>query len=466
MRELVEVGFWFTIVYYTFANLFYILLLFIALRVMREEGRYRPLLRRFVSRRKTTLCPPISIILPAYNEEASVVGSVSSILLQDYADFNVIVVNDGSKDRTMARLIEAFDMEPKRLPFTPGLSSTTIRGTYRSKKNPRLILIDKENGGKADALNCGISFSRKDLVCCLDADSLLEKDALLSVALPFIESPDTTIATGGTIRVVNGSVIRDHTVIKPQVSNHPLVIFQIVEYIRSFMCGRVGWNALNSTLVISGAFGLFCRSSIISIGGYEKKTVGEDMEVVMELHKHYRLDVKEPYKIIFMPDPVCWTEVPETISTLRRQRSRWQRGLLQSLSLYKEALFNFRMGTVGMIGYPYFLFIELLSPAIELLSYVIVALAWYMGILSVEMAIIFFFVGIVFGMIMTVMALVIEELYFSRYLRVRDFFKLLAASFLESFGYRQFLNLVRLLAFFEEVLGIKQWGTQQRKGFQ
>lgn len=465
MIEFINTGFWLSIVYYTAANTLYLFLLFIALYILRKEQKYRPLLKEFIRRRSKLLSPGISILMPAYNEESSIVSSVNSILKQDYPDFNVIVINDGSKDKTMQELIHEFKLKPKTFVYTPGLSDSKIINTYISETNRRLMVIDKVNGGKADALNIGISFSRKSLVCCLDADSILERDALLRISIPFIESPDDTVAAGGTIRVVNGSNIHGHQVSKPRVSNHPLVVLQVVEYIRSFMCGRVGWNFFNSTLVISGAFGLFSREALISIGGYEKKTVGEDMEVVMELHKYYRLTRKEPYRIIFIPDPVCWTEVPESLTTLKRQRSRWQRGLFQSLSLYKNFFFNPKMGSIGLLGYPYFLFIELLSPVVEISSYILLFLAFHYGILNTEMAVLFFFVGIIYGMLMTVMSLIIEENYFSRYLRVRDLAKLLFATFIEAFGYRQLLNVIRLYAFVEQALGVKSWGEQKRKGF-
>lgn len=462
--ELVNFGFWFVIFYYTFANTIYLFLLGLALWTIKKERKYRPLLKSFIRRRKELLCPGISVIMPAYNEEANIVSAVNSILKQDYPSFEVIIVNDGSKDDTVAVLKDAFDLESRPLTFTGGLSSTTIKDTFKSRKVPNLIVIDKLNGGKSDALNCGISFSRRELVCCLDADSLLDDNALLSVAVPFIEEPDRVVAAGGTIRVVNGSEIEGFRVTAPKVSGRPIVVLQIIEYIRSFMCGRVGWNSLNSTMVISGAFGLFSRSAMIEIGGYDIKTVGEDMEVVMELHKHFKRK-KEDYKIVFIPDPVCWTEVPESLKTLRRQRSRWQRGLFQSLYLYKDFFFSPKMGAVGMIGYPYFFFIELLSPVFEVFSYLIIALAWWLGVLNMELALLFFFIGILYGALMTVMALLIEESYFSRYLRVRDFLKLMLASFIEAFGYRQLLNIFRLYAFLEEAFGVKAWGEQQRKGF-
>lgn len=465
MIEFIQTGYYLSVTYYTLANIFYLFLLFLALFVMRQEQKYRPLLKKFITRRKKLLSPGISVIMPAYNEENSIVSSVKSILQQDYSDYEVIVVNDGSTDNTLETLIKELELVPKMHNFTVGLSNAVIINSYKSKKYPTVTVIDKENSGKADSLNCGISFSRKELVCCLDADSLLEDDALLSVALPFIEEPETVIASGGTIRVVNGSQVVNHKVIKPRVSNNPLVILQVIEYIRSFMCGRVGWNALNSTLVISGAFGLFSREAIINIGGYELKTVGEDMEVIMDLHKFYRLKLKKDYKIVFLPDPVCWTEVPESLVTLRRQRSRWQRGLYQSLSLYKDFFLNRKMGFIGFLGYPYFLFVELLSPLVELLSYIILFLAWKYEILNTQMAIVFFTVGILYGMLMTIMALIIEENYFTRYIRIRDFLKLTLASVIESFGYRQLLNIFRLYAFIEILFGVKKWGKQKRKGF-
>ncbi len=454
----------YSIYYYFAVNSIYLILLLIAIFSIRKQMKSR-LLIDSMKHRFSVFAPGISVLAPAYNEEATISESIKSFLMLDYPNYEVIVINDGSKDRTLQRLKETFLLEPDSFFYDGRLSKTLILGTYRSKLHPNLIVIDKENGGKADALNVGIGFSQLDIFCTVDSDSLLETDALSRIVVPFIEDPLRTIASGGTIRIANGSIIKHGRVQTPQLPRTFLPLIQVIEYTRAFLCGRIGWNAFNATLVISGAFGLFSKQAIQKIGGYLEGSVGEDMELVVRIHRHYR-DRDEDYRVVFVPDPVCWTEAPENLSTLRRQRNRWQRGLADTLFKNNDMLLNPRYGFLGLFAIPYFFFVELLGPLIELLSYAALIIGSLLGVLERETLILYFVAGIFYGILMNIAALVMSEIYFPKYPQVRQFLKLLSISFLEAFGYRQ-LNLIwRLEGLYDYWRGNKAWGKMQRKGFQ
>ncbi|NJD18328.1 MAG: glycosyltransferase, partial [Gemmatimonadetes bacterium] len=311
--------------------------------------------------------PPITLVAPAFNEEATCVESVRSLLTLDYPEYEIVVVNDGSTDRTVQRLVEAFNLRPAARIPTAALATRPVRQIYRSRRHPNLWVIDKENGGKADALNAGVSYCRTPLFCAMDADSLLERQALIRIVRPFLEDA-TTVAAGGILRVANGCVVKEGQVVDVRLPGNLWARFQVLEYLRAFLSGRMGWDALDATLVISGAFGIFRRSTVVDAGGYATDTVGEDMELVVRLHRHCS-ERRVPYRIHFVPDPVAWTECPESLSALSRQRDRWQRGLIQSLVRHRVMLLNGTYGKAGLLAYPYFFFLEMLSPVIETLGY-------------------------------------------------------------------------------------------------
>ena len=415
---------------------------------------------------QSELTPPVSIIAPAFNEEATVVESVRSLLKLNYGNFEVVVVNDGSKDGTLARLVKEFYLVPSKQLYTAVLQSEKVRGIYRSTKpeHKNLVIVDKENGGKADALNVGINASRNEFICSIDADSLLEDDALLRVVKPFLED-DTAIVAGGIVRIANGCDVVNGRVINVKLSTRFLPIFQVVEYFRAFLSGRMAWHGVNGLLIISGAFGLFRKNAVVEAGGYRRDTVGEDMELITRLHRIMR-EKKEPYRIVFVPDPVCWTEAPESLKILQRQRNRWHRGLLDTMLIHKRMLFNPAYGVVGLAAMPYFVFIELLGPAIEFFGYLSLIGLYAMGILNVKMAILFFIVALFYGVMFSVGAVLLEEISFQRYPRPRDLALLLSFGVIENFGYRQLTTWWRVKAFWDYfVRGKRSWGQMQRKGF-
>jgi cellulose synthase/poly-beta-1,6-N-acetylglucosamine synthase-like glycosyltransferase len=407
--------------------------------------------------------PSISVIAPAFNEETNIIQSVESFLKLDYPNFEVIVVNDGSTDQTLSALKDYFKLRPVILFYDSQLSTSDIRGVYESPLNRSLIVIDKEQGGKADSINVGIGFSRNELFCAVDSDSIVASDGLLRVVLPFIERPETTIASGGTIRPVNGCEVSEGRLLRTRLPNNPLALIQVVEYLRAFLFGRLGWNVLNSTMIISGAFGLFRKSAVLEVGGYNKNTVGEDMELIIRLRDHYSR-TNQIADITFVPDPICWTEVPESFRVLGRQRDRWQRGLAETLWSNRHMLFNPKFGVVGLVAYPYFLVIELFGPIIELIGYITMITGIIFQWTDPALILLLLLVDVVYGLMMSIAAILLEESAFRTYPRISQIFGLLVAAFVEYFGYRQFAAFCRvrgLVSFFRRD---RTWGKMRRVG--
>ncbi len=407
--------------------------------------------------------PPITLLAPAYNEAATCVESTRSLLTLRYPAYEIVLVNDGSEDGTLARLVEAFALHPADRMPTAALPCARVRGIYTSARYPSLWVVDKENGGKADALNAGLNYCRTPLFCAMDADSLLERDALVRLVRPFLMDA-STVAAGGTIRIVNGCRVNAGAVTEVALPRSLLARLQVMEYLRAFLAGRVGWNALGSTLIISGAFGLFRRSTVVEAGGYARDTVGEDMELVVRLHRHCR-ERHQSYRIDFLPDPVAWTECPETLRVLGRQRDRWQRGLLQALTRHRGMLLNPRYGVLGLVAFPYYLFLEGFGPALELLAYLVFIVALATGALSTLYAVTFFLVAFGLGALLSVAAIALEELGFHRYERPGDLVQLLLLAGIETLGYRQLSSYWRLRGLVSALRGRDAWGAMERRGF-
>ncbi|HZV83375.1 MAG TPA: glycosyltransferase [Brevundimonas sp.] len=415
-------------------------------------------------RRYAEASPPIALLAPAFNESLTVAQSIRSLLSLQYPNFEVIVINDGSNDDTLAVLIAAFDLRPIERHYDIAIAHQPIRGLYGAAHQPRLIVVDKENGGKADALNAGINVSRAPIFCSMDADSLLEPDALLRAVRPFVEDPERTVAVGGTVRIANGCVIADGRVVEVRAPRNPLALLQTVEYLRAFLMARLAWSRINALTIISGAFGLFRRARVIEVGGYTHGTVGEDMELVVKLHRLMR-DKGLPYKIAFVPEPVCWTEAPEDLRMLGRQRSRWHRGALETFERHWTMMFNPRYGRVGVVGFGYIFLVDVLGPIVELLGYVLIPVFWGMGLLSIEYLLAFLAVSFTFGVVISVGSLALEESELRRFPRARDLVLLTFVAVLENFGYRQLNNLWRLRGVWQYLRRSQSWGAMTRKGF-
>jgi cellulose synthase/poly-beta-1,6-N-acetylglucosamine synthase-like glycosyltransferase len=338
-----------------------------------------------------------------------------------------------------------------------------IRGLYGSPRHPRLLVVDKVNGGKSDALNAGINLSRFPLFCAVDADSLLDHDSLLQVMRPFIEEPEEMIAVGGRICIVNGCTVRAGQVTEVALPARPLALLQSIEYIRAFLIARLAWSRLGAMLIISGAFGLFKRAAAIQVGGYSHDTVGEDMEIVVKLHRHFR-DRGEKYQMRFVADSVCWTQAPETLGILRRQRSRWQRGMMQSLAKHREMIFNPKYGPVGTLGMGYFFLFDIIGPIIELAGLLLVPLAFWMGEVTPHFFLAWLALSFTYGVFLSASSLLLEMMV-TRTTRARDLALLAMSAVLENFGYRQINSLWRLEGIWQFLTGKQGWGAMQRTKF-
>ncbi len=451
-----------TISYFAIVNGMYLVFTVIAWRSLSSHLRgrsYSAVEEAFNS----PFTPGITVILPAFNESAGIVESVYSLLALRYPSYEVVVVNDGSTDDTMERLTAAFDLIPAHRAVRSAITTQPIDASYVSRRSPTVWVLDKRNGGKADALNAGIATAQHPYVCCLDADALIETDALLRVAAPILDDPEHVVATGGIVRIANGSTIDHGRVTGVKLPSNPLAVLQVLEYFRAFLIGRVGWTRLNALLIISGAFGLFQRQAVEEVGGYATDTVGEDMELVVRLHRHYR-SRGLPYRIEFVADPVCWTEVPEDIGSLSRQRRRWHRGLGQTLWRHRDATFNPRYGAFGMLAMPYFVFLEFLGPVVETIGTALTIVAFLVGDLSGASFVAFLVLAFLVAILLSMAALALEEFNFRRHQRTRDIVSLVFYTLLENLGYRQLNDLWRMVAFIDLARRKQGWGAQKRRG--
>lgn len=413
--------------------------------------------------RAANVIPPLSVLVPAFNEENTIVGSVLSFLSLEYPQHEVVVVNDGSTDATMERLIEAYDLVEVPPAYPNVVPTLPVKAFYRSRVHPKLVCVEKMNGGgKGDALNAALNAARYPYVLAVDADTFIERDALLRLARPFLLG-QRVAAVGATVRISNGSVIEHGRVVDAHVDSRWLPGIQAVEYLRSFLFGRLGWNRLGGGLIISGAFGLFKQEHLHAIGGYNVETVTEDIDLVIRLHKYLR-GIGSGDALTFVPDPVAWTEGPVTVKVLGAQRERWHRGLIATLVEHRDMMFNPRYGVIGLVVFPFYVFGELLAPVIECLGYVVFICGAMIGVVNYRFALVFLGVSVGYGFLLSLWAVVLEEISFRRYSTTRDLLKLLWFSTIEQFGYRQLTVWFRLLAFPRYLRGDMRWGTMTREG--
>ena len=424
------------------------------------------------------LAPGISIIMPAYNEAAGIVESVRAMTAMRYPDFEVVVVDDGSTDETVAVMLEAFDMveAPVVVPDAVPTEGRVLR-TYLSRRGSHnVLLVSKENGGKADALNVGINAARKALVCMVDADSILDPDALLHVSRPFADDPERVYASGGVVRIANGSTVRGGRVVDVRMPRRWLPRVQVVEYLRAFMIGRSGWSRLGGLLIISGAFGLFRKDVVRELGGLARDCIGEDAELVVRLHR-WLGDNDIDGRVVFVSEPVAWTEAPETRAVLRRQRRRWHRGLTEILARHRGMLGRPRYGVVGLLSMPWFVAFELLAPFVEVLgfAYLVVALVFVgleelgwvaLDLVNRDVVWILLSVSVLYAIVLSLVALLVEQLSFRRYSGMRNLLISIWAAVEENVGYRQLNAWWRVGGAFEAWRDSpREWGNMQRRGF-
>ncbi len=451
-------------VYFGILNTIYLVLLTVALFViLRHLERIKYSTRKEFHTSPET--PPVTILIPMHNEERVILRSIRSALASEYPFFEVIVINDGSTDGTMQKVIDTFRLKRIDRVYRMFLATKPVKGFYYNLETPNLLVIDKENGGKSDALNCGINISRSPYFCSVDADSLLEKDALIRIMVPLLESNVPVVASGGVVRIINGLRLSDDgiTIQEINLPDKTLLLFQIVEYLRGFLFGRVGWDSLRALLILSGTFSLFQKATVVEAGGFKVGNVSEDMEMIVRIHRHM-LKKGKPYRIRFVSDPICWTEAPDNIKMLGRQRRRWHLGLIQSIFQNKEMMFNPQFGRIGMVVVPYYILFEILGPVIEVLGYLFVIISYAIGILSVDFLILFLILAIFYGVFLSTASIFLEELTFRRYPKWGHLFKLLLYGVLENFGYRQLNSVWRFQALIQFLCGIKKWEHVHKKG--
>jgi cellulose synthase/poly-beta-1,6-N-acetylglucosamine synthase-like glycosyltransferase len=451
----------FAIVYFAILSVLYAAFAFVGLRTVIVESRetsdteLRDLLEREVFR-------PVSIIVPAYNEEASIVASVRSFVRLHYPKFEVIVVSDGSTDATMERLIDAFALVEEPRVWARTLPTEPVRRVLRSLRHPGLVVVEKENGGKSDALNAGINIARYPLIAPVDSDSMLDAQAILRASRNFVKD-DEVIAVGGTVRPLNGATLQGGRPTNLRMPDTWIERLQVVEYARAFFLGRAGWTRFGALLIVSGAFGLFRRDAVLRVGGFWTGTVGEDMELVMRLHhEHARRGL--PHKIVFSPDPICWTEVPSDLGTLRRQRNRWHRGLWTNLWRHRRMLLNPRFGRLGMFAVPYFWLFEGLGPVVEVLGFACLLLSLAFGVVDPTVFWLFLALAVLHGMVLSQVAAGVEAMLLQRYSSLRDRLILFAAALAEFLGFHQLLAFERFVATFQGARKRGHWGAMRRTG--
>lgn len=462
LSSIFTIGSWFILIYMIIIIAIYgvmLIISFFQIRKIHQLDQIEPY-EEFL---QSSFTKPISILVPAYNESMGICASVRSLLSIEYPEFEVIVVNDGSTDDTLEKLDEVFKLKKINMVIRRHLETKEIRAVYKSTIYPNLIVADKDNGGKADALNAGINLSKYPYFCSLDGDSIIERNAFLKVLKPIIESDDEVIASGGTVRIANGCVIQNGNLTEIGLSKNPLVTMQVIEYLRAFLTGRVGLSKNNLLLIVSGAFGVFSKKWVVDAGGYAH-TVGEDMELVVRLHRLIK-EKKANKKIIYVPDPVCWTEAPESMKYLRRQRKRWHKGLFDSLWRHRKLMFNPKYGTIGMVSMPYFFFIEFLGPVIEMFGYLFFIFSLFTGGVYFEYAILFFLISMVYGSFYSMAAVLLEEWSMERYTKVSHFITLFLVSLTETFWYRPLTVFWRIEGIVEMIFRKKGgWGEMVRKG--
>ncbi|WP_423148184.1 glycosyltransferase family 2 protein [Rubrolithibacter danxiaensis] len=412
------------------------------------------------------LAPSISILAPAYNEEATIIDNVRSLLSLHYSNFEVIIINDGSKDNTVQNLIDYYELEKVDFALNQQVATKPLRAVYKSKHPAfaKLTVVDKDNGGKSDALNMGINVSSNDLILCIDVDCIVEQDALLKMVKPFMEERKRVIATGGVVRIANSCEVKDGQLVKVHMPSSLIPRFQVLEYIRAFLMGRMAWTKINGLLLISGAMGLFDKEIVIKAGGYNHNTVGEDMELVVRMRR-YMHDHGLQYCVTYTPDPLCWTEAPSDFKVLGRQRNRWTRGTVETLWTHRDLFFNPRYGILGMLSFPYWFFFEWLGPIFEFVGMLVLIGLGITG--HVNWSYFFIMLGMIyaFSLAFSTLAVLFEEMTFQQYTSGKDLVKLLVVGMIEPLFYHPITVYWAIRGNIDIILGRKSWGKMTRTGF-
>lgn len=448
-------------IYYLASNLIYLVLLITA--IWRNTWHRRRLASLRLERVQVSpFTPPITLIVPAHNEEAFIAESVRALAELYYPDLEVIVVNDGSSDNTLQRLKTAFHLRPAHVLYIAEIPTAPVRETYKSDIDPRLLVVDKESAGsKADAINAGLNAASSPYVCVIDADSILERESLLRIMAGVFSDSRRVVAAGGIVRVLNGCRVTGGELREVRLPRRSIEILQVIEYLRAFLIGREAWAYFRALPIISGAFGIFSTDLVRQVKGFRPHAIGEDFDLVVRMHRLLQ-EQKQDYHISFVPDPTCWTEVPSDLRSLARQRARWHKGLIDTLWPNRDMLFRRRYGRVGCLILPYMFVFEFLAPIVEVVGYSSIILASALGLLGRQFFLLFLIFGYAFATLISIGSVLLEEMTYRRYRDWREVGRLLLFCLFEHFPYRQLTMIWRLQGIWQYLRGDMAWRELKR----
>lgn len=449
--------------YFIVANGVYTLLMVISIYSVTLHSKLAAR-RGFADIAGSPVTPPVALIVPAHNEDGVIVQTVLALLDLEYPEKEIIVVDDGSTDQTTERLIEAFELQRMDFIYRESIPASPPLAFYFNPRRPQLLVISKENGGKADALNAGINMARSPYFCTVDADSIIERDALLRLMAPVLHSSENTVVSGGVVRIANGCTIQKGRITRIDLPGSWLERCQVVEYIRTFLFGRPGWNFLHATFICSGAFCLLHRETVLLAGGFKRDTVTEDIDLIGDLHQCLRRR-KRKYRMVFTSDPVCWTEAPHTVSMLARQRRRWQLGLVQTVMKHNRIIGDPRFGRVGLLGMPFHAYIEAVGCVVETFGLIFIPFSFLVGAMPFSLFLLFLFLAFGYGTLLSMGSVLLEEATLRRYPQMRHMLLLMAYAVIENFGYRQMTSFFRTQGVFQYLKGLRRWEYVAHVGF-
>lgn len=468
MKEFIIYFYGYFVFFYSLAlMLSYVVLIWLAYISLRRNDSTMIDAYVWTIMKKSPYTPGVSIIAPAYNEERTIVENVNSLLRQQYPLFEVVIVNDGSTDKTMERLIENFQLIEVPYQYMERIPAKPFRALYRST-NPDyklLIVVDKENGGtKADPVNAGLNVAKYPYFINTDVDCILSPDAIFKCIRPMLEVKNV-IAVSGTMTMSNACKVENGRVVKNRVSWRPAPMFQTLEYMRSFLIGKMGWSAINAMPNVSGGYGLFNRRVAIAAGGYSADSLAEDMDMLIRMIG-YCCDFKLPYRVIQIPDNCCWTEGPNNMSQLYRQRSRWGHGLIQTFARYYRMILNRKYKQLGMITLPYLFFFEFLAPVIEIVGLVTFIYLALTGGVNWGTALVIFLIIYVFCLVLSLVVVFYDYLHNRSYQGLFSYIRLIGVAMLEPFLYHPFIVLFSIRGYLRYLMsGRIEWGEMKRKGY-
>ncbi|MCU1306911.1 MAG: glycosyltransferase [Acidobacteriaceae bacterium] len=452
------------LLYFLAANAVYTVLMVISLYTVSLHSKFAARIG-YGDLADSPVTPPVALIIPAYNEQDAAVATVASLLELNYPEKEIIVVDDGSTDDTALRLIEHFQLQRMDLVFRAAVPVKKPFAFYHNPEFPALLLISKENGGKADALNVGISMARSPYFCTVDADSIIERDALLRLMAPIVHSNVNTVVSGGVVRIANGCTLENGQIRDIRLPKSWLERCQVVEYIRTFLFGRPGWNFLNATFICSGAFCLLQKESVVLAGGFTTDTVTEDIDMIATLHRYLK-DKGWKYRMVFTTDPVCWTEAPHSVSMLAKQRRRWQLGLMQTVMKHHEMIGNPRFGLMGLFSMPFHAYIEAAGCVVEAAGTILLPFSFLVGAMPFGLFLLLMFLAVGYGTLLSMGSVLLAEATVRRYPSYRDVLTLILFSLVENFGYRQMVTFFRAQGVLQYVMGVRKWELVKHRGLE